>query len=247
MCTATLTPENELGSYIAMTTNGESLPTKDLFDRFVKSRDSTRWSAIYLFTAAALLLAWSRSPTWHAKVPFELFVDDAERPLAVPCGFAPIFGPVIILFFYVHLYTLHRDVLSVGKVLRKRLPVSSLERSLIDPTFHIWNGMSAVESALFVMLVLLGVPVLTGFLFADFLSLHDSTSSMWQTFYKPCTLFGVVPEHRGHSAKVYVYGLLQLLIYLALTAFEAWIMWRIGNDVCTYDSTTSTDNPGHKA
>jgi hypothetical protein len=207
------------------------LPTKDLFNRFVKLRDSTRWAAVYLFTAAAVLLAWSRSPTWRAKVPFELFVNDADHPLALPCGFAPIFGPIILLFFYIRFYTLHREVLPVARVLRGRLPVSSPERSLIDPTFHFWDCKSPVESALFILLVLVGTPVLTGFLIADFFCLHQKNDYMGLTFYRPWTLYGVVPEHRGHSAEVYVYGLLQLLIYVALTLFELWIIWRVLDDV----------------
>jgi hypothetical protein len=202
------------------------ISTKDLIDRFVSLRDATRRSAIYLFTAAGFLLSWSRSPGWHFKVPFNLFVDDQKQPLAVSCGYAPVFGPIIILFFYSYLYTLHNDLVPFAILLRRRLRFSSSEEVLIDLPFQLSRART-LESILFIVLVGLAPPILTVWLFCDFLQLKAGDFQMWQTCYHWCQLFGVVPEHRGESAQVYVYGIPQLLIYAALTGLELTLIYSV--------------------
>ena len=78
----------------------EAIPTKDLFDRYMTQRASTRWAAFYLAATSGLILAWSRSPSWSFKIPFELFTSGRD-PLTVPSGFAPVFGPLIEMFLTV--------------------------------------------------------------------------------------------------------------------------------------------------
>jgi hypothetical protein len=204
----------------------KSLPTKDLFEHFVRLRKSTRRAAFYAFAAGAILLAWSRSPNVYLTYP--VVVDEAQKGLAFSPTFAPIFGPIIALFFYANLYTVHREALAMGRVLSRRLGRPRL-RSVIEPPFVIRKDR-ITDSILFILVGLIATPLLTIWLFADFLSLSHGDQQMWHSLLLVCRMWGVQPEHRGHTAPYYVYGFPQSWMYVGLTAFELWMLWRVCRD-----------------
>jgi hypothetical protein len=212
--------------------DGQTLPAKDLFERFSKLRDSTRWSAAYLFFAAALLLAWSRSPTWGFQIPLGLLVQ-GDKPLALQSATAPIFGPIIILFFYVRLYTLHRETLSVGTVLASRLRWSTLEKTMLEPPFDLRRCRS-IERVLFFGLVLFGTACLTIWLLVDFFLMEHHGERLCRSLFNICDFWGVVPTHFDHSAGVTVFGFAQSWIYIALTLFDLWMLGMVLIDTLSY-------------
>jgi hypothetical protein len=205
--------------------DGNLVATKDLLTRFDKKRDATRKWAAYLFATTALLLAWSRSPSWRLKIPYFLIEDAAGHALTSPAGFAPIFGLIIVLLVYIQLYLLHEETLPVGQILSARLRHSSEKQTVVFPFY--FGREKPLESTLFVLLVLLAPLTLTLFLFGDFLLLEHGGAVMWQSLYKPAVMWGIVPSHRQFSAEAYVYGGLQAWIYVLLTAIDGWIAWKI--------------------
>jgi len=214
------------------TIDDQGLPTKDLFNRFVKLRDSTRWSAFYLFAVAALLLAWSRSPEWSFKLPFDLFMVGRE-PLAVRSGFAPTYGPLIVLFFYINLFRLHRETLSVGKVLTGRIESKSSVRELLGPPFELRKD-KPVESILFLAFLLGATSLLTIWLLGDYLFLTVNNDSLYWSLFGWGEFWGIVPDHRGRNAETPVYGFVQSWLFVFLTIFELSIFYLIFRDTQSY-------------
>jgi len=208
----------------------------DLFGRFESRRNWTRIWAVSLFLVAAILLAWSRSPDW--RIPLPPFVNGNGQRLTLPSGLAPIFGPLPLLLFYLLLYTYHRETLIAGRLLRP-----SHDKSLIEPPFS-WAIGERLQSLLFSAVVLVATPILTVFLLFDFLFLSNRGEMMWLSLHRIADMWGVVPEHRGSSAQVYVYGGAQAWIYLSLAIFELSLIVKIYWDEKTYGKSLRNTDPG---
>ena len=216
-------------------------PDKELYVRFLRSRSWTRFAALCVFVVVAILFAWSRSPNWLFKFPFDLFIDDTAKPLTIPPGFAPIVGPFIVFFLFFALHMLNRDTLAFGKTLTAMYG-RVFQKQLLDPPFF-FRTSQPMESTLFVALLLICLPSMTLGLSMDFLFLEHDGSPMWQSLYKPMSFYGVIPIHRGHSALISVFGGFQTWAYVAALLCDLWILLRIFVDSRRYDVNPEASSP----
>jgi hypothetical protein len=208
----------------------EPLPTKELFDKYVPQRASTRWAAFYLVATSGMILAWSRSPDWAFNFPFELFKSGGSG-LTISSGFAPIFGPVIEMVFYYYFFLLNNECLTLGRLLAGRLATLKDGRLLLNPPFLI-SMKRPVESSI-TWLVMLGALVLSIMILGDFLNLtYETVHSVWGLLI-PHRLDGINPTHRGHAVGTMVYGFWQPWLYVVFLLFKIVVVILVLLD--TYD------------
>jgi hypothetical protein len=212
-------------------TDAQALPTKVLFDRYVRVRVSTRWAAFYLVATSALILAWSRSPEWAFKVPFELFMRGKE-PLTISAGFAPIFGPIIELFFFFNFFTIHAECLLFGRLLVARLQNSEAERRLLQPPF-VFKRSDFAGSTMFLLFLLVSI-LLTLWILGDFFLLEFGRGDAVWELLLPIYLSGVAARHRGQDVGTLVYGFWQPWLYLLATVLEIIMLGKVFCDTWAY-------------
>jgi hypothetical protein len=222
----------------------DQIPTKDLYERFARLRDSTRYAGFYLIAAAGLLLGWSRSPSWNFKIPFELFTQPDGKALSVPCGYAPVFGPIILVFFYVRLFMLHRDTQCTRAVLAPRLSDSVSERTLLEPPFQL-NKTALAESFLFVGLLCVGTSILTVMLLGDYLNLKVDGRPLWESLYTLGAFYGDRPTHNSNPTNLTVFGFPQTWLYVLFTLFDLYLLAEILAYTWSYNVEQSGTAIGH--
>jgi len=188
-----------------------------------------------MVATTALILAWSRSPSWSFKIPFDLFVTrDGEKtlPLSVSAGFAPVFGPIIELFFYYNFFVISSECLTLGRILQGRLANSRDERLLLNPPFEM-DSRRPIESSI-TWLIMGGALLISIVILGDFLYLtYGEGRSVWWLLL-PQHLRGVAVTHRGHDVCTSVYGFWQPWLYVLFMVFKIIVVVLVIRDSWAY-------------
>jgi hypothetical protein len=146
----------------------KSLSVKDLLDKYSDSRRAAQKAAFALCVVSVVLAAFSRSPSWVLKAPFDFLASRApkvETP-GLSSGFMPIFGPAVTLVLVGAFFGALVETLGLRSGTCKRLKAAGFRRgspewelarpplrSSLADEIHITTRIGTTINLLFLILV----------------------------------------------------------------------------------------------